>query len=45
MKEVIQQWKEDKDTISAGMGAKVASRWYNEFGEDYDKAAQGYAKK
>lgn len=39
MKDVIQQWKEDKDTIGAGPSSKVISRWYNEFGGDYDDAA------
>ena len=35
MKEVIQQWKDNVDTIGAGPSTKVVSRWYDEFGQDY----------
>lgn len=39
MKDVIQGWEQDLDTIGAGPSQKVVERWYNEFGEDYKKAA------
>lgn len=39
MEEVIQQWKDNKDYISAGPGVKIVERWYNEFGPDYNAAA------
>ncbi|KAL1301984.1 hypothetical protein AAFC00_002438 [Neodothiora populina] len=45
MKDVIRQWKEDKDTIGAGPSLKVIERWYSEFGGDYEKAAQGVLEK
>ncbi|GAB7354274.1 hypothetical protein MBLNU459_g4802t1 [Dothideomycetes sp. NU459] len=39
MKDVIQGWEQDKDTIGAGPSQKVIERWYGEFGQDYAKAA------
>lgn len=39
MDDVVRAWKEDKDTIGAGPSIKVVERWYNEFGQDYAKAA------
>ncbi|KAF1344196.1 hypothetical protein BDV97DRAFT_403141 [Delphinella strobiligena] len=39
MEEVIQQWKDNKDYISAGPGIKIVGRWYDEFGPDYNAAA------
>lgn len=39
MKDVVQQWKENKDTIGAGPSSKIVSRWYGEFGDDYNGAA------
>ncbi|KAF2096115.1 NAD(P)-binding protein [Rhizodiscina lignyota] len=40
MQEVIAQWKEEKDTIGAGPSKKIVASWFNEFGEDYTKAAE-----
>lgn len=32
MDEVAQQWKEDKETISAGPGVQTVQKWYDTFG-------------
>jgi len=34
----------DKDTIGAGMSEGIVDRWNKEFGDQYNKAAEGYIK-
>lgn len=43
MRDVVQGWKEDRDTIGAGPSSLVVDRWDNEFGPDYKKAAAAAA--
>jgi len=44
MKGVVEGWKQDKDTVSAGMGNGVVERWQGTFGEDYQKSADAFIK-
>lgn len=45
MKQVAEQLEEDKETISAGMGKEMVKKWYDNFGEQYDGAAQAWEGK
>lgn len=37
--QIVEGWKNEKDTIGAGPSSAVVERWFNEFGPDYKKAA------
>ncbi|KAH7342834.1 short-chain dehydrogenase [Rhexocercosporidium sp. MPI-PUGE-AT-0058] len=41
MEFVAKSWESDKDKIRAGMSVGVVDKWYEAFGEDYEKAASG----
>ena len=36
---VAKGWEQDQDTIGAGMGVNIVDKYYEAFGEDYQKAA------
>ena len=42
MESITSQWREDREVVSAGMGQKVADRWYGEFEGDYGKATEAF---
>jgi len=39
MEFVAKGWGQVKNTIGAGMGVDVVDKWYEAFGEDYQRAA------
>lgn len=39
IKELVEGWKNDETTISAGPGKEIVSKWYATYGEQYEKAA------
>lgn len=41
MEFVAKGWERDDDTIGAGMSVDVVKKWYDAYGEDYQKAASG----
>lgn len=45
LEEVIQGFKDDKDTIGAGPSKAVVSKWFDAFGEGYDSAANKFLGK
>lgn len=42
MEAVKEGMEKGKDTISAGMGVGAVGKWYEMYGENYDKAAKGW---
>lgn len=42
MEYVKKGMQENKDTIAAGPSVEVVDKWYNTFGETYEKAADTY---
>jgi short-subunit dehydrogenase involved in D-alanine esterification of teichoic acids len=38
MKQIMEGWKEDKDTCPAGLGHELVEEWYAAYGEPYAKA-------
>jgi short-subunit dehydrogenase involved in D-alanine esterification of teichoic acids len=42
MEYLVKGWKEDSETIGAGMGVKLVERWYGEFGGDYEGPAEKF---
>jgi len=44
MEFVKKGWEEDRETIGAGMSEGVVSRWFSEFGGDYENAAKATMK-
>lgn len=38
MDEVTKGWKENKDTVAAGMAKEVVEKWYKAFGEKYSES-------
>lgn len=43
--QITEQWEQDKDYVTAGLGKGIVSKWYDDFGGQYDKAAQGWEGK
>ena len=39
--DVEEGWKQNKDVIPAGMGKELVKRWYDAYGESYQKATGG----
>jgi len=42
MEDLIKGWKDDSDTIAAGMGIEMVDKWYSTFGEQYAKPAESF---
>ena len=38
MKDVVEGWEKDEDTVSAGPGKDIVAKWYGAFGNDYLKS-------
>jgi len=38
MKQIMEGWKNDRDTCAAGMGHELVEKWYGAYGEAYTKA-------
>lgn len=38
MDQILEGWKEDRDTCAAGMGHDLVEKWYAAYGEQYTKA-------
>lgn len=45
MEQVAQQWKDGKETISAGPGVQVVQKWYDTFGPMLKGASEGWEGK
>ncbi|KAK4494615.1 hypothetical protein PRZ48_013971 [Zasmidium cellare] len=45
LEDVKEGWRKGEETIGAGPSKAIVGRWYETFGGDYEKAAEGWGKK
>ncbi|CAO1622908.1 unnamed protein product [Parajaminaea phylloscopi] len=45
IKQITEQWEDDQDHVTAGMGKELVKKWYDAYGEQFDKAADAWEGK